>query len=541
MFRKSAPTTNPDLFSQAIQFLDKPRLDTYQDPNAWHNLFHRHVTSCIDEAVFQELFQNRMGAPNAPIRQLVALMILKQGHGWSDQVLFEQGQFNLLVRQALGLHNLSDVLPCPATYYNFKRALYEHYQQTGKDLMGEVFSQLTADQARYFGVSGEYLRMDSTLIGSNIAACTRLQLLLGVLAQLGKELKQKGRTANLPGPLSQRLDELTARTPTQQTWTMNEPDKQAMLEQLGSMMQQLVHHLDGVGLPACELLRRALAEHYRTGDQGQLELIPAGELASDRMQSVHDPQASFRSKGGNNKGTGYSVNLSETCNESGLNLITDVRVNPAIHSDSQEMAGAVKRSMAVVGPIDNVHADGSYQSPENLNFTGQHGIEPIFSGVQGNAGSWRFRPGHEGSLWVEHLPGALYQMAVKIKSGSWRVRNPQGQYRYFTPDQVRSAQLREYLQTLSEADKQRRNNVEASIFQLVCYTRNRKTRYRGQFANQLWATARSTWINFRRIVLHVTLPETPPAQGCTGLGIFLRYLVLFPFTPARIRVTTGKF
>ena len=41
------------------------------------------------------------------------------------------------------------------------------------------------------------------------------------------------------------------------------------------------------------------------------------------LQSVHDPDATFRRKGWQ-KVKGYSVNLTETCDGEGLNLITDV-------------------------------------------------------------------------------------------------------------------------------------------------------------------------------------------------------------------------
>jgi hypothetical protein len=44
------------------------------------------------------------------------MMIFKEGHGWSNNQLFEQGHFNLLVRFAIGLVNLYDKVPLESTY-----------------------------------------------------------------------------------------------------------------------------------------------------------------------------------------------------------------------------------------------------------------------------------------------------------------------------------------------------------------------------------------------------------------------------------------
>ena len=105
--------------------------------------FYQHVTSKIDEDVFSVLFDAEIGRPNAPIRQVFAMMIMKEGFGWSDAQLFEHCRFNVLVMRALGLMNLSDEAPTESTYYLFKQSLYTYQLKTGRDLVGEIFSSLT--------------------------------------------------------------------------------------------------------------------------------------------------------------------------------------------------------------------------------------------------------------------------------------------------------------------------------------------------------------------------------------------------------------
>jgi hypothetical protein len=63
------------------------------------------------------------GRPNAPIRIIFAMRVLKEGCGCSDESLYEQCRYNLLFRAALGLFNLSDSCPSIDTYYGFYRSL----------------------------------------------------------------------------------------------------------------------------------------------------------------------------------------------------------------------------------------------------------------------------------------------------------------------------------------------------------------------------------------------------------------------------------
>ena len=46
---------------------------------------------------------------------------------------------------------------------------------------------------------------------------------------------------------------------------------------------------------------------------------PPKAICSSSLQSAHDDDAAFRRKG-ENKVKGYNVNLTETCDEDGLNL-----------------------------------------------------------------------------------------------------------------------------------------------------------------------------------------------------------------------------
>jgi hypothetical protein len=64
--------------------------------------------------------------------------------------------------------------------------------------------------------------------------------------------------------------------------------------------------------------------------------------------------------------------------------------------------------------------------------------------------------------------------------------------------------LRRKIEETPKEILQKRNNVEATIFQLGYHYPNAKSRYRGQIKHQMWANMRCLWVNFVRIWKFVT-------------------------------------
>ena len=158
----TTPSSHPaDLFSNYASHFRESKRKKLNDPKTWHNVFYDHVTSKVDEPVFSVLYSASRGRPNASIRILVAMLILKEGFGWSDEKLFEQCEFNILVMRALGLSNFDDEVPVASTYYLFKQSLFSYQLEHGCDLMSETFEKLTQDQAGELGTRGDFIRMDS--------------------------------------------------------------------------------------------------------------------------------------------------------------------------------------------------------------------------------------------------------------------------------------------------------------------------------------------------------------------------------------------
>jgi hypothetical protein len=176
MFKKSSPYSSKDLFSSPDDLLSGRSRALWLEESSWQNLFRKQVTMRLDESLFSCLYASGHGRPSSPVRILVAMMVIKEARGCSDAELYEDVRFNMAVRRALCLDNLSDPVPTESTYYLFRKHIVDYERETGINLLEEAFFQITREQAVEFDIRGNRVRMDSKLLGSNIAWLTRYEL-----------------------------------------------------------------------------------------------------------------------------------------------------------------------------------------------------------------------------------------------------------------------------------------------------------------------------------------------------------------------------
>ena len=238
MFRTSPCSSKSDEINTIDSKLSEAQQKSFNDPNSWHNIFYAVITSGVDESVFSVIYDETHGRPNAPTRILVSMMILKEGFGFRYAKWFEQCQFNLQVRKALGLNKLNETVPVSSTYYAFKQAVRRYQVTSGEDLIGDLFQQLTKGQVQVFGVKGDKIRMDSTLMGSNITKNSRLQLILECLKVFWKSLDDEQKKG-LSLDDRKRLSELTEKTPGQVTYRLSDEEKEEQLKSLGGLLLRL--------------------------------------------------------------------------------------------------------------------------------------------------------------------------------------------------------------------------------------------------------------------------------------------------------------
>jgi len=500
MFRKTDNESQADLFSGASNVLAKGSLKQYTDSKHWHNQFREQIVSRIDETTFKVLFNETTGAPNASVSLLIGMMIIKEAFGWSDAQLFEQCRFNLLVRSALGLINLTDPLPAESTYYLLRKRMHDHQLQSGEDLMESAFKQITSDQVKEFNISGQHIRMDSKLISSNIAFYSRYEIIHHTIHLFYKVLDQRGRK-KLTAKFRAQVDVLSEEEPQKTVYHSTKDEIASRLQYIGVIMYRLVRSFKNNQTEEYQLLCRVFNEQYIITEDKQVEVRERAEIDSDSTQSPHDPESTFRKKG-DQKVKGYSANVTETASDDPLNLITDVIIDKSNTPDTEFVQPAIESTNQVTGQqVEKVYADGAYQSPNNDEYC--EDIDMVFTGIQGFASRYDLEMTPKGLMVTDTQTGELIQavLAKKLKNSKediWRIKTDSG-YKYFNQLAIRASELRRAMKERSIEELHKRNNVEATIFQLGYFLSNSKSRYRGQYKIQTWAYARCLWINLVRI------------------------------------------
>jgi len=512
MFRKTRKEQQMDLFYSPSNLLGKRAFKKYDDPKAWQNIFYKEVTSRIDESIFLVLFDRSNGAPNASVCRLVAMMLLKEGYGCSDEQLFEKCEFDLLARKALGIDGFEEDVPCAATYYNFRAAIVKYQSEEGVDLLQQCFEQVTGKQAKDYGVSGKSVRMDSKLIGSNIALYSRYVLVHKTMCRY----LQGASLLSFDKDLGKRIEEYLNEDAAKTVYRTDSESMKTKLLALGETVYAILQVMSEY-----PLLKRVFDEQFSVRD-GVVSVRPKNEIEANTVQNPNDPDATYRNKN-NHPVQGYSTNITETCGEEKKpSLITGVQVETATHSDCDFLQDGVKQSERVTGDtVEKVHADGAYQSPGNREFANTHlhdgdkAMELMTGKMQGGA-RFDLYLKDDGLTVIDKQTGETIK-AVKSKTEShkgktpvrrWRIpwQKEKGRpWRYFTEKDIAASELRRQIESLPPEQQRMRNNVEAAMFQYSFHTRNNKTRYRGLAKHRMHAYARCMWMNFRRLAIFSSL------------------------------------
>jgi Transposase domain (DUF772) len=501
MFKK---TKEPQLniFNSPSSILSGKSQKIYDQKSSWHNMFRQHVTNQIDETPFGELYCNNNGTPNSSIRVLIAMMILKEAEGLSDQKIFENCRFNMLTRSAIGLLNADDAVPAESTYYLLRKRMADHEKAGNRNLLDVVFAQVTKKQCLDFEVSGKRIRMDSKLLGSNITWLTRYELVHETFRLFYNEVKQGGK---LEGATKEILDELLKMEGNKITYTCSSGEVKTRLQQLGALIYNVLPLFSAADATHYQTLNKVFEQQFVVEENKTVVSREKEEITAQSIQSPHDTDCTYRNKAGDAL-KGYSINITESCDDGKvLNLIGHVDVRNASTSDSEFLQDGIKKVEEVfTSKVEAAHADGAYHSHGNQAFCqqGERDIELHLHAIQGAKGRYNLELADDKlSVLDTQTNQPVYCELVTNKDGvaKWRIRIGNG-YRYFTQKDIDIYRVRKKIAETPIEVLQKRNNVEASIFQLAYHFPNAKSRYRGLIKHKMWANARCLWVNFVRIM-----------------------------------------
>ncbi|TET82965.1 MAG: hypothetical protein E3J37_06300 [Anaerolineales bacterium] len=345
---------------------------------SWADTFYREVFVRIDEDLFAGLYSDEPSRPNTPVNVLVGLEIFKSGFGWSDEELYDHFCYDVQVRYALGYRDLSEGHFELRTLYNFRQRVTEHMQDTGENLIEQVFEQITDEQIAAFELKTDKLRMDSTMIASNIREMTRLQLLVEVLQRVHRMLDEAGQQR-----YAEAFEPYLKGSSGQYVYHLKGEDVSEHLQRIGELMHRLVEELAARygEEPSYRVLERVFREHFMV-DEATLRPKEGEELSASSLQSPDDWEATYRQKQREDH-RGYVANATETCHpENEFQLIVKVQTE-SNNTDDAAMLDEALPELKERTDVDEMYTDGGYNSPDVDKTMRLHDVEQIQSAIRG--------------------------------------------------------------------------------------------------------------------------------------------------------------
>lgn len=343
--------TPPQMKLFGIETKLSPSLRTRLE-SSWAQVFRDQVLPLLmrKEGDYAMLY-GKTGRPNFSVARLVGLCLLQEWNDLSDQEALDAYSFDIRWRYALDVSDEEDYLS--------RRSLVEfRHRLADKDpemkLIRTVFDGIRDTAITNLGLSTSSQRLDSTHIVSNIRLRGRVVLFTNTLKYFLKSL-DKEHFSRVP----ERI----------RTWHEQEPEgwfglgpseQKTKLEELARYAYELVllFENDNLGEPY-ELLSRLLSEQCDIDStDGQPPMIRLKKKTQGvTLQSPFDPDASC-----GHKGQGYSLHVTETCNNTKAEIITDYEVHGAARSDIGKALSVIERLNAAAIKPEVLFADGGYPS-----------------------------------------------------------------------------------------------------------------------------------------------------------------------------------
>jgi|SRR5208283_2831469 len=319
---------------------------------SWAHLFRLEVLPILlkNEDKYALLY-GKTGRPNFSVARLLGLCLLQELNDFSDQQGLDEFSFDIRWRYALDVGEEEDYLS--------RRSLVEFRRRlAAKDpemkLIRNVFDNVRDSALKKLGLSSASQRLDSTLIISNIRIRGRLALFSNTLSLFLKSLDET-QFSRVP-----KVIEDWHATESEGWFGLGPAEQKVKLQELAQYLYELtlLFEKDLADREPYQLLKRLFAEQCEFSSDEQSSKVQVKKKSEGpTLQSPYDPDASY-----GHKGAGYSLHITETCNNAKAEIITDYEVHGAARSDIGKALSVVERLDAGGCKPETLFADGGYPS-----------------------------------------------------------------------------------------------------------------------------------------------------------------------------------
>jgi hypothetical protein len=386
----------PDIRSNPL-----PSLGPLDDPskeklnaefqNSEFFFFYKYVWPIIPQLslLVAACYDIRYGRPSVNLNILTALYIIKEMKDWTVAQALHAIRFDRSVQLAVGSgNNPSDDLVwfCEKTFYTFQK----NFQSV--DGPKKAFELITLGIAEKFGLKHRIVRIDSTLVQSNIKTLNRGGLVKETLCNFFRYYtKDHPESA---GELDLKLRKRYDKSLQIGYDPFNQAKPEVKLLMLGRMAEDAVALVDQFRFdprvyhaPEFQILRRLVREQFEVtvGEEGgkpSVKVKVREDVASDSLQSPYDTGVTYS---GAKKLKGRKLHIGE-CNTAtrkdrlerpALNLAIYIKTEGAHTSDAHGIEPFLEALAKMNIHPEVILVDQGYNTAQNRALAAERGIELV--------------------------------------------------------------------------------------------------------------------------------------------------------------------
>ena len=367
------------LFNDYLALSDKKRKMLEE---SWASIFRNDVIPNINEDLFRPLFEEEGAAsrPNSPVNILVGASILQMLNGLSESELMQSIAFDFRYSYALCLDSLGEDAFSDRTLRRFRKRIADYAEATGTDLIKQTMEALSDKFAAVMGIDKSERRMDSFMIDMSAKHMGRRELVYEANKGLVQYLFSIGDTNGIlyMGHYLQQDDHNRVLYNVEKEYVQYRD--RALLKDATLLMGKCLDAYQGE--EAFAVFKRVINEQTVLGSNGERRFRTKedGGMGSSMVQGINDPDATFRSKGGENH-YGYVANIEESVGPKG-SLITGYDFEANNVSDQQMLRNRIEEM-----PAQEAHtvivADGGYDDDKAREMAVEKNIEIITTDLLG--------------------------------------------------------------------------------------------------------------------------------------------------------------
>jgi len=336
--------------------------------DGWHGVFRHIILELMPVDAISGHFDSAMGRPTKELYSMAGLLLIKEFRNWTNDETLEAYSFNMAIHYALNLE--------PVTHDIGMRTLERYVSLFEEDTIAKAtMDEITVKLVEILGIRIDRQRLDSTHIFSDMASFGRTRLMgVAIKRFLTQVIRSNKDDYNL---LEESLRNRYA-PGVNQLFADTKKDSQShrlLRQQVAEDMHFIIRHFAGNEKHNSKNTYKAVERiFYEQCEVHEDKVIIKKKTGGNVMQNPSDADATYDG----HKGSGYQVQLSETCSDDNdVQLITSAIAQTAVESDANAVEEVLEDLKSNDLVPDEMFADTGYTGDENVQLADEQGVDLV--------------------------------------------------------------------------------------------------------------------------------------------------------------------